>query len=95
LTLGGTPVALANGLRTDHGFVPAEFDLSNDGVLVHQSGGRTADERRLGVIDAAGNVTPISDERRAFQVRGASSVSDKPDREDDVEGWLKKFGGSE
>jgi predicted RNA-binding protein with PIN domain len=27
--------------------------------------------------------------------RGASSVSDKPDREPDVEGWLKKFGGSE
>jgi predicted RNA-binding protein with PIN domain len=28
--------------------------------------------------------------------RGASSVpSEKPDREDDVEGWLKKFGGSE
>jgi len=36
-------------------------------------------------------------ERRAFQARGASSVagSDKPDREVDVEGWLKKFGGSE
>jgi predicted RNA-binding protein with PIN domain len=29
------------------------------------------------------------------RARGASSVSDKPDREDDVEGWLKKFGGSE
>jgi predicted RNA-binding protein with PIN domain len=27
--------------------------------------------------------------------RAASSVSEKPDREDDVEGWLKKFGGSE
>ena len=27
--------------------------------------------------------------------RGASSASEKPDREDDVEGWLKKFGGSE
>jgi predicted RNA-binding protein with PIN domain len=35
-------------------------------------------------------------ERRALSgPRGASSVSDKPDREDDVEGWLKKFGGSE
>jgi predicted RNA-binding protein with PIN domain len=36
-----------------------------------------------------------SHERRAFQARGASSVSEKPDREDDVEGWLKKFVGSE
>ena len=27
--------------------------------------------------------------------RDASSASDKPDHEDDVEGWLKKFGGSE
>jgi predicted RNA-binding protein with PIN domain len=27
--------------------------------------------------------------------RGASSGSEKPDHEDDVEGWLKKFGGSE
>jgi predicted RNA-binding protein with PIN domain len=37
-------------------------------------------------------------ERRALSgARAASSVSgsDKPDREDDVEGWLKKFGGSE
>jgi predicted RNA-binding protein with PIN domain len=37
-----------------------------------------------------------SHERHALsRARGASSVSDKPDREDDVEGWLKKFGGSE
>jgi predicted RNA-binding protein with PIN domain len=34
-------------------------------------------------------------ERRAFQARGASSVSDKPDHEVDVEGWLKKFNRSE
>jgi predicted RNA-binding protein with PIN domain len=27
--------------------------------------------------------------------RGANSLSEKPDHEDDVEGWLKKFGGSE
>jgi predicted RNA-binding protein with PIN domain len=27
--------------------------------------------------------------------RGASSASEKPDHEDDIEGWLKKFGGSE
>jgi eukaryotic-like serine/threonine-protein kinase len=66
LTLKGTPVALANGLYTEYGFVPARFELSNEGVLVHESGGRVAEGRRLGVIDDAGNVTPISD-ARAFQ----------------------------
>ena len=37
-----------------------------------------------------------SQERHALsRARDATSVSEKPDREDDVEGWLKKFGGSE
>jgi|SRR5687767_8438149 len=37
-----------------------------------------------------------SQERHALsRNRGATSVSDKPDREDDVEGWLKKFNRSE
>jgi predicted RNA-binding protein with PIN domain len=37
-----------------------------------------------------------SQERHALsRARDATSGSDKPDREDDVEGWLKKFGGSE
>ena len=37
-----------------------------------------------------------SQERYALsRARDATSVSEKPDREDDVEGWLKKFGGSE
>jgi len=37
-----------------------------------------------------------SQERHALsRARDATSVSDKPDHEDDVEGWLKKFGGSE
>src|SRR5438093_495293 len=35
-----------------------------------------------------------SQERHAASShRGATSVSEKPDRETDVEGWLKKFGG--
>jgi hypothetical protein len=29
------------------------------------------------------------------RARRARAVSDKPDHEDDVEGWLKKFGGTE
>jgi predicted RNA-binding protein with PIN domain len=32
-------------------------------------------------------------ERRAAAPRRAGSASEKPEREDDVEGWLKKFGG--
>ena len=35
-------------------------------------------------------------ERHALsRARGARSPSEKPDHESDVEGWLKKFGGSE
>jgi serine/threonine-protein kinase len=43
LTLTGTPVPLANGIRTEYAFQPAAFDLSNDGVLIYQPGGRTAE----------------------------------------------------
>lgn len=32
-------------------------------------------------------------ERRATAVRTRSDAAEKPDREEDVEGWLKKFGG--
>ncbi len=67
MKITGAPVPIANGLRTDYGFQPAKFELSNDGVLVHMSGGRTAEGRRLGLVDAAGNVTPVSEERHAFQ----------------------------
>jgi serine/threonine-protein kinase len=67
LKLTGSPVPLANGFRTEYSFQPAPFDLSQNGVLVYTPGGRTAEGRRLGVVDAAGNVTPISDERHAYQ----------------------------
>lgn len=36
-----------------------------------------------------------SHERHALSRARGASVSEKPDREDDVEGWLKRFGGSE
>ena len=70
----GTPVPLANGLRTEFSFQPAPFELSSDGVLVYTPGGRTAEGRRLGLVDAAGNVTPISDERHAYQRARANSA---------------------
>jgi hypothetical protein len=74
LKLTGSPVPLASGLQTDFGFRPALFDLSNDGVLVYVPGGRTAEGRRLGLVDASGNVTPVSDERHAYQRARASSA---------------------
>jgi serine/threonine-protein kinase len=74
LKLTGSPVALASGLQTDFGFRPALFDLSRDGVLVYAPGGRTAEGRRLGLVDAAGNVTPVSDERHAYQRARANSA---------------------
>jgi hypothetical protein len=74
LKLTGSPVPLANGLRTDFGFQPANFALSNDGVLVFTPGGRTAEGRRLGLVDTSGNLTPVSDERHAYQRARANSM---------------------
>ena len=74
LKLTGSPIPLANGLQTPYGFQPALFDLSRDGVLVYTPGGRTAEGRRLGLVDVSGNVTPISDERHAYQSARANSA---------------------
>ena len=74
LKLTGSPVPLSSGLQTVFGFQPAFFDLSRDGVLVFVPGGRTAEGRRLGVVDAMGKVTPVSDERRAYQSARANSA---------------------
>ncbi|HJQ97661.1 MAG TPA: protein kinase [Candidatus Polarisedimenticolaceae bacterium] len=74
LKLTGSPVPITSGLRTEYGFQPAEFRMSNDGVLVHMPGGRTAEGRRLGVVDAAGNLTPLSDDGHAFQRVSAGSA---------------------
>ncbi len=74
LKLTGSPVPLANGLQTQFGFQPAAFDLSRDGVLVYTPGGRTAEGRRVGLVDAAGTVTPVSDERHAYQRARANSA---------------------
>jgi serine/threonine-protein kinase len=74
LKLTGGPVPLANGLRTEYAFQPADFELSNDGVLAYTPGGRTAEGRRLGLVDSGGNVTPVSDERHAYQSVSAGST---------------------
>jgi serine/threonine-protein kinase len=74
LKLTGTPVPLASGVRTEFGFQPARFELSDDGVLVFAPGGRTAEGRRLGFVDAAGTVTAVTDERHAYQSAHANSA---------------------
>jgi len=74
MKLTGVPLPLANGLLTQYSFQPAVFFLSHNGVLVYVPGGRTAEGRRLGLVDAAGNVTPVSDERRAYQTVHANSA---------------------
>ncbi len=70
----GTPIPLANGARTGYSFQPANFELSNNGVLAYASGGRTAEGRRIGLVDGAGNVTPVSDERHAYYAYNAGSA---------------------
>ena len=72
--LTGSPIPLANGLQTQYGFQPAAFDLSRNGVLVYTPGGKTAEGRRLGLVDASGNVTSVSDERHAYQSARANSA---------------------
>ena len=42
------------GCEPSTAFLPARFELSNDGVLVYVPGGRTAEGRRLGLVDANG-----------------------------------------
>jgi len=73
MKLTGSPVPLANGLETQYGFQPAGFEFSKNGVLVFPPGGRTAEGRRLGLVNTAGNLTPISDERHAYQGFHANS----------------------
>lgn len=77
MELTGTPVPILDGLRTRFSFQPAEFDLSNNGVLVFGRGGRMAEGRRLGTIDASGQVKPLSEERRVYQFLDAGAADGK------------------
>jgi len=77
MKLTGSPVPLADGLRAEYAFTPAYFQLSEDGTLVYVPGGRTAESRRLGVLDAQGVVTAISDEAHAYQNVRASAADGK------------------
>jgi Tol biopolymer transport system component len=47
--------------------------MSGDGTLIYAPGGRVGTDRQLVIVDAAGNVTPFSSERRAYENPPAAS----------------------
>ena len=77
MKLTGSPVPLTDGLRAEYAFTPAFFQLSEDGTLVYVPGGKTAESRRLGVLDAQGVMRAISDEAHAYQNVRANAVDGK------------------
>ena len=64
LAVSGEVTSLTAGLRTF--FFNAPFQVSSEGSLFYLPGGHLGTDRRLVVVDAAGNVTPFTSERRAF-----------------------------
>jgi sugar lactone lactonase YvrE len=60
----GAPVAVWGGLSTPYSFVPATFQVTDDGSLFYRPG-QLGGERTLATIDASGKVTPWSSDHRA------------------------------
>jgi serine/threonine-protein kinase len=75
LVLTGVPVAIRNGLRTESSWSHAAFDISDHGLLLTATGGSTWANRRAVIVDARGNVTEWSPDRKAFE----QSVAAAPD----------------
>jgi Tol biopolymer transport system component len=73
LEVAGGPVAVRGGLRTANTWAGADFDVSENGTLVHLTGGVVGANRRLKLSAPDGSVVPWSDEPRAYQ--GEISVS--------------------
>ncbi len=73
MKLTGSPFPVRNGLQTQFAFQPATFALSDNSVLAFVPGGRTAEGRRVGLIDTEGKLTPVSDERHAYQYSDSSA----------------------
>jgi hypothetical protein len=67
LILTGQPVAIRNGLRTESSWTHAVFDVSNQGLLQTATGGSGWIDRRAVIVDARGNVTEWSPDRKAFE----------------------------
>jgi eukaryotic-like serine/threonine-protein kinase len=66
LALKGPPAPILSGLWTRLAVEPAGFSLGDNGTLMYRPGGAVRAERRLALMDAAGNVKPWSEERRQF-----------------------------
>ena len=66
LGTSASPVPILSGLLTRFTTEPAQFQLADNGTLLYMAGARTFSARRLAIVDAAGNLKPWSDERRAF-----------------------------
>jgi serine/threonine-protein kinase len=65
LEVKGEVTPLLDGIRTQAG-ENGWFYLSSDGRLLYEPGGLLGTDRRLVIVDAAGNPTPFNPERRAF-----------------------------
>ncbi|MDX1387568.1 MAG: protein kinase [Acidobacteriota bacterium] len=63
----GGPITIADGLRTGLADASAFFDLTPEGTLVYQTGGRVGSRRRVVFLEEDGSVRPWSDDRLAFQ----------------------------
>ncbi len=68
LVLTGGPVAVTGGIRTVTAWKNASFTVSANGTLMYAGGGRAGGQRRIIMVDDAGNVEPWSEERRPFEV---------------------------
>ena len=72
--LTGSPIPIASGFRTQFSFVPGQFELSANGTLVHERGGRTAEGRRLGLVGPGESLHAILDEAHPYEtVRGGAA----------------------
>ncbi len=66
LAITGPPVPIMNGMYTRFIAEPAFFELGANGALLYRPGGVVMNERRLATVDAAGNVTPWTEDRRPY-----------------------------
>ena len=62
----GTPVAVWSGLYTPLALQPSGFTLTEDGSICYRPG-QVGGQRALAFLDARGNLTPWSGERRLFR----------------------------
>jgi len=62
----GGIVPVHSGLSMWASWADAGFELSRDGTLLYIPGGNAAAERRLVIVDRAGNVEPLSETERDF-----------------------------